>query len=76
MKNWLPVSGVLLALLGLAGCAPPPKVVTQITSARDQIKFLVVQGNQQQVIKCQVAGDGALSNCRPMQIVLQGEEEK
>jgi hypothetical protein len=75
MKKWLPVSGVLFALLGGVGCAPPPKVVTQITSARDQIKFLVVQGNDQQVIKCQVAGDGALSNCRPMQIVLQGEEE-
>jgi hypothetical protein len=73
MSKWLFLSGVLVASLG-AGCAPPPKVVTQITSARDQIKFLVVQGNQQQVIKCQVAGDGALSNCRPMQLVLQDED--
>ncbi|UQA62451.1 hypothetical protein [Polyangium aurulentum] len=73
MNKWLFLPGVLVAFLG-AGCAPPPKVVTQITSARDQIKFLIVQGDQQQVLKCQVAGDGALSNCRPMQLVLQDEE--
>jgi len=74
MKKWLLIPGALFALLGGVGCAPPPKVVTQITSARDQIKLLVVQGRQQQVIKCQVAGDGALSNCRPMQLVLQDED--
>jgi hypothetical protein len=49
--------------------------VTQITSARDQIKFLVVQGNSQQVVKCKMATDGALSECKPMQIVLKGDEE-
>ncbi len=75
MNRWLCGPAVLVALLGGVACAPPPKVVTQITSARDQIKFLVVQGNQQQVIKCKMAADGALSECKTMQIVLKGEEE-
>lgn len=74
MNRWLYGPAVLVALLG-AACAPPPKVVTQITSARDQIKFLVRQGNSQQVVKCKVGGDGALTECKTMQIVLKGEEE-
>jgi hypothetical protein len=75
MNRWLYGPAVVVALLGGVACAPPPKVVKQITSARDQIKFLVVQGNSQQVVKCKMAGDGALSECKPMQIVLKGEEE-
>jgi hypothetical protein len=75
MKRWLYGPAVLVALLGGVACAPPPKYVTQITSAKDQIKFLVVQGSSQQVIKCKMATDGALSECKPMQIVIQGDEE-
>jgi|GEM_PF-6806935 len=75
MKRWLYGPAVLVALLGGVACAPPPKVVRQITSAREQIKFLVVQGRSQQVVKCKMAGDGALSECKTMQIVLKGEEE-
>lgn len=53
-----------------AGCAPPAKVVTKISSARDQIKLLYVQGDTQGVLKCQVGADGALSRCRDMAIQL------
>ena len=67
-------AGILALLLGGAACAPPPKVVTRITSARDQMKFLVVQGDQQTVVKCQVGPDGALSGCKQMTIVLQDED--
>ena len=74
MHKWLLSAGALVVLSGSIGCAPPPKVVTQITSARDQIKFLVVQGRRQQVIKCQIGADGALSGCKPMQLVLQDED--
>jgi hypothetical protein len=73
MSKWLLSASALVVLSGALGCTPP-KVVTQITSARDQMKFLVVQGNSQQVVKCQVAADGALSACKPMQLVLQDEE--
>jgi hypothetical protein len=75
MKRWLYGPAVLVALVGGVACAPPPKVVTQITSSRDQIKFLVRQGRSQQVVKCKVGGDGALSECKTMQIVLKGEDE-
>lgn len=75
MKRWLYGPAVLVALIGGVACAPPPKVVRQITSSRDQIKFLVVQGNQQQVVKCKMATDGALSECKPMQIVFKGEAD-
>jgi hypothetical protein len=75
MNRWLCGPAVLVALLGGVACAPPPKVVSQITSSKDQIKFLVVQGNSQQVIKCKMAGDGTLSECKPMQIVIKGDEE-
>lgn len=60
----------LLALAALAGCTPPPKVVTNITNARDQVKFLYVQGDGQGVLKCQVAQDGALSQCRDIAVAL------
>jgi len=74
MSKWLLGAGAFVVLTGALGCAPPPKVVTQITSGRDQIKFLVVQGRRQQVVKCQVAEDGALSGCKTMKLVLQDED--
>jgi hypothetical protein len=66
--------GAVALLVGLAsmigGCASP-RVVTAVTSSRDQIKFLYVEGNDQGVIKCNVAGDGALSSCRRMAVSLE-----
>lgn len=63
------LGAVCIALLG--GCTPPAKVVTKITSARDQMKFLYAQGEEQGVIKCQVAPDGALSQCRNMGVQVE-----
>ena len=58
----------LAAVLG--GCASP-RVVTAITSSRDQIKFLYVEGSDQGVIKCSVGADGALSQCRRIAVSLE-----
>ncbi|HVJ88544.1 MAG TPA: hypothetical protein VM580_01995 [Labilithrix sp.] len=58
----------LAAVLG--GCAHP-RVVTAITSSRDQIKFLYVEGSDQGVIKCSVGADGALSQCRNIAVSLE-----
>ncbi len=60
----------LAALVAATGCTPPPKLVVQITNARDQIKFLYVQGNGQGVMKCQVAPDGALNQCRDIAVAI------
>jgi len=57
-----------LATFALVGCTPPAKIVTHISSARDQIKFLYQQGAAQGVVKCQVGPDGALAQCRNMAI--------
>lgn len=73
MSKWLLGAGAFVMLLGGAGCTPP-KVVTQITGARNQLKFLIVQGNRQQVVKCQMGADGALSDCKQMQLVLQDDD--
>lgn len=66
--------GAVSLLVGIAsmigGCASP-RVVTAVTSSRDQIKFLYVEGSDQGVIKCNVAGDGALAGCRRMAVSLE-----
>jgi hypothetical protein len=62
---------VAIASTGLINGCAPPRVVTHITSARDQIKFVVRQGNDQSVTKCQMGTDGALAQCRSMTIVLE-----
>jgi hypothetical protein len=68
MPRMLVASAVLVCT---AGCAPPPpKLVVHITNARDQIKFLYVQGNGQGVLKCQVAPDGALTQCRDIVVAI------
>lgn len=62
---WLAAAG--------AGCANP-KYVAASTGGPDDIKFLYVdQAGQQGVIKCARAGDGSLSECRRMRVVLVGE---
>jgi hypothetical protein len=60
-----------LLLTALAGCASSPRVVTAITSSRDQMKFLYFEGSDQGVIKCKVASDGALSDCRQMAVAFE-----
>ncbi len=62
---------IVFGLLALGGCASSPRVVTAITSSRDQIKFLYVEGTDQGVIKCKVAGDGALGECQRMAVTFQ-----
>jgi hypothetical protein len=57
--------------LGATGCAPPAKLVTHISTARDQIKLLYEQGGRQGVLKCQVAADGALSRCRDLTLTIE-----
>jgi hypothetical protein len=60
-----------LALAALGGCAASPRVVTAITSSRDQVKFLYVEGSDQGVIKCKVGGDGSLGQCRQMAVTFE-----
>jgi hypothetical protein len=63
--------GILLAMaLAAVGCGSP-RVVRGITSRADQVKFLYIEGSTTGVIKCQVAPDGTLSNCRPMTVALE-----
>ena len=63
----------LVVPLAAIGCAPAPKLVSHVTGARDQMKFLVVQGGHQEVVKCQVNPDGSLAQCRKLAVVLQDE---
>ena len=62
---------LLVGLASMIGGCASPRVVTAVTSSRDQIKFLYVEGSDQGVIKCSVAGDGALSGCRRMAVSLE-----
>ncbi len=64
---------LFLSMAVLAGC-PNPKYVAASTGGSGQIKFGYIQKkNVTGIIKCQMADDGALSNCRKMTVVLQGE---
>jgi hypothetical protein len=66
----------LFALAGMGGalltaCGPPAKMIDQITMGAErtnQIKFLYSQGKDQGIVKCTVAADGALSQCRNMTV--------
>lgn len=62
---------IAIAMAAVSGCASSPRVVTAITSSRDQIKFLYIEGSDQGVIKCKVGGDGALGQCHPMAVSFQ-----
>ncbi len=61
--------GASLALSS-AACASP-RVISGITSSRDQIKFLYQEGSSQGVLKCKVAPDASLSECRQMAVTIQ-----
>lgn len=62
---------VAIAVTAAVGCGSSARVVTAITSSRDQIKFLYIEGSDQGVIKCKVAGDGSLGECRQMAVVYE-----
>ena len=66
-------TGILASVLALtaAGCVHQPRMVRAISQSRDQIKFLYTEGATQGILKCQVAADGALSNCRQMTVVFE-----
>lgn len=61
--------GASLALSS-AACASP-RVISGITSSRDQIKFLYQEGSSQGVLKCKVAPDAALTDCHQMAVIIQ-----
>jgi len=71
--NWIlnkAMSAALLSVLALSGCAAHAKVITAITTSREQIKFLYVQGSGQGIIKCVIGPAGALSGCHEMAVIL------
>ena len=66
-------------IVGMMGCAPTgPKMVGLMAGAGDQIKLIYSQatpdGLKQGVVRCEMGADGALSNCKEIEIVLNGEE--
>lgn len=65
------VALMAVAVSAATGCAGSPRVVTAITSSRDQVKFLYIEGSDQGVIKCKVGGDGTLGQCRQMAVTFQ-----
>lgn len=68
--NWTGIGlGISLALSS-AACAAP-RVISGITSSRDQIKFLYQEGGSQGVLKCKVAPDASLSECRQVAVIIQ-----
>lgn len=61
---------VVTVASALVGCARP-RVVTAITGRGDQMKFLYVEGNEQGLVRCKVAPDGALSGCQNVAVALE-----
>ena len=70
-RSGLATTLVLVALAALSGACSSPRLVRGITSRNDELKFLYYEGGTTGVIKCKLAADGALSECRPMQIALE-----
>lgn len=64
------VGAVALSVLGSTGCSSA-RVCRGITSRADEVKFLYYEGGDTGVIKCRMAGDGALSDCHPMTVSLE-----
>lgn len=71
-KYWILSS--ILTVLVLSGCAGP-KIITHATGDQSHMKFLRVQkkfmGSEQEVIRCGVGSDGALTQCKPMALNFQ-----
>ncbi|HWV39473.1 MAG TPA: hypothetical protein VN033_13470 [Vulgatibacter sp.] len=60
-----------VALIALAtGCAGP-RYVAASTGSKGQVKFLWTDGSDQGVVKCEVADNGDLNQCRNMNLVLE-----
>ncbi len=75
----IPLGGLaLLALMALSGCSTP-KYVTGSTANIEHIKLMYYQRSafsaKQGVVKCDVDAAGALSNCREMKIIFEGEDK-
>jgi hypothetical protein len=62
---------LVIALLALGTGCGAPRVVRGITSRGNEIKFLYQQGSETGVIKCHMGPDGALSQCKPMNVQLE-----
>lgn len=65
-RNALCFLFVLFPVL-LAGCAGP-KVIASSTTARGQAKFMYAQDSSQGVIKCRVAEDSRLKDCKELKV--------
>ena len=62
-----------LAVIALAtGCAGP-RYVAASTGSKGQVKFLWTDGGDQGVVKCSVAKDGDLNQCRQMNLVMEDD---
>ncbi len=62
--------GALLA--STVGCGAGPRYIAASTASKGQVKFLHVSngGQDQGIVKCDMAEDGDLSNCRDVAVVL------
>ena len=69
LANTVWLCGAAMAL-STVGCAAP-RVISGITSSRDQIKFLYQEGSSQGVLKCKIAADASLSECHQMVVTIQ-----
>lgn len=64
---------LLVVSMSAFGCAGP-RYVAASTASKGQVKFLHIDGSGNQgVVKCDMADDGDLSNCRSIPIHLKGD---
>lgn len=74
MKRGVLSAVLIVTAVLLGGCGSQAKMVRQITTGSErtnQIKMLYNQGNDQGVIKCNAANDGALSGCKRMTVIFE-----
>ncbi|HSC88745.1 MAG TPA: hypothetical protein VLC09_15795 [Polyangiaceae bacterium] len=66
------VLGALLAST-VVGCGAGPRYVATSTASKGHVKFLhlTADGSNRGIIKCDMAENGDLSNCRDVEIVLE-----
>jgi hypothetical protein len=71
MNKRVQILGALVFSMFAFGCVGP-RYVAASTGSKGQVKFLHINGSGQQgVIKCDMADDGDLSNCRDIPINLE-----
>lgn len=62
----------LAALVVLASGCASPRYIAASTGSKGQVKFLHIDNDGEQgIVKCDVAEDGDLSNCRHVAVVLE-----